>query len=206
MFHNGVIIMSSPSRKLVNRPVEHRWLISKQHNDYVRIENWIRQSLPNVRLTKIEMVDNSFLTTSYNLKKAEYVAKKKYVQEQEFLHSTTEKNVDSICKDNFNWRLVSRAKFGRGTSFSTNADYANCHSSKENGFCRAFIVTKVMMADVEEGYKRLIVPTGNNDTTTNHNDLVYVKYQDHEFLPLFVAYYECPDSMITGSPYYRNWR
>lgn len=198
--------MATAHRSLVNNPTETQETISEQNNEYRRIESWIRQSLPNVRITEMEKVTNSFLTSSYELKKAEYRAKQKAVREVQLLHATAARKVDSICRDNFDWRLIFRAKFGKGTSFSPSADYANCHCNRRNGFERAFIVTSVMMADEEEGYENLNIPFGNNDTTTNHNGLVYVKYQDNEFLPQFVVYYECPDSMISASQYYRNWR
>lgn len=197
--------MAAALRSLVSSPTETRETISEQNNEYQRIESWIRQSLPNVRITGMEKVTNSFLRSSYELKKAEYGAKQKAVREVQLLHATAAGKVDSICKENFDWRLIFRAKFGKGTSFSPNADYANCHCNRKNGFRRAFIVTSVIMADEDEGCENLNIPFGNNDTTTNHNGLVYVKYQDNEFLPLFVVYYECPDSMISGSQYYRNW-
>lgn len=61
------------------------------------------------------------------------------------------------------------------------------------------------MANEDEGDENLNIPLGNTDTTTNHNILVYVKYQDNEFLPQFVVYYECPKSMVYGSQYVKNW-
>lgn len=51
----------------------------------------------------------------------------------ELIHSTAASNVPSIEKNNLNWRLVQRAKYGYGVSFSENADYANFHSSWSGG-------------------------------------------------------------------------
>lgn len=63
----------------------------------------------------------------------------------------------------------------------------------------------MIMANEEEGDDNLNIPFGNNDSTTNHNVLVYVKYQDNEFLPQFVVYYKCPKSMVYGSQYVTIW-
>jgi hypothetical protein len=42
--------------------------------------------------------------------------------------------------------------------------------------------------------KNLIVPPGMVDTTVSRNGCVYVKYNDFEFYPLHLVYYESNDS------------
>lgn len=80
--------MGGESRVLVDDPKKTRETVPEQNKDYQRIENWIRQSLPNVWKTGMEKASNSFLTSSYDLKKAEYLAKQKAVREVQMLHAT----------------------------------------------------------------------------------------------------------------------
>lgn len=61
----------------------------------------------------------------YILKKEEYNVRYGTVNELLLFHATSAANVDPIRKDNFDWRKVSRGKFGLGSSFSDSAQYAN---------------------------------------------------------------------------------
>lgn len=78
----------------------------------------------------------------YLLKKEEYKIKYGHVKERKLIHCTTDSAVKEIIKDNFNWRLVVRGKYGIGTSFSPNADYANCHANRQNGWLYILLVLK----------------------------------------------------------------
>lgn len=71
----------------------------------------------------------------YKLKKEEYISKfgESGVREMTLIHSTAACKVNGIIKDNFDWRKVVRSKYGIGVSFSSDADYANCHSNRNNG-------------------------------------------------------------------------
>lgn len=51
------------------------------------------------------------------------------VQERLLIHVTGSTNVDSIVRENFDWRRVTRGKFGVGTSFSDDAQYANRYAN-----------------------------------------------------------------------------
>lgn len=51
----------------------------------------------------------------------------------ELIHSTDVGNIPSIEKNNLDWKLVRRTKYGYGVSFSYDADYANTWCSKKNG-------------------------------------------------------------------------
>lgn len=70
-------------------------------------------------------IKNSFLEKMYELKKEEYNVRYTTVNELLLFHATSAANVHSIRKDNFDWRKVSRGKFGLGSSFSDSAKYAN---------------------------------------------------------------------------------
>lgn len=70
-------------------------------------------------------IKNSFLEKMYELKKEEYNVRYRTVNELLLFHCTSATNVHSIRKDNFDWRKVSRGKFGLGSSFSDSAKYAN---------------------------------------------------------------------------------
>lgn len=69
----------------------------------------------------------------YEIKKEEYKTRDGLAEEMVLYHATSESNVLSIIMNNFDWRMTNRNKFGKGVSFSDNADYANFYSSSKNG-------------------------------------------------------------------------
>lgn len=78
-------------------------------------------------------IKNSFLEKMYELKKEEYNVRYRTVNELLLFHATSAANVQSIRKDNFDWRKVSRGKFGLGSSFSDSAEYANNQANRAIG-------------------------------------------------------------------------
>lgn len=91
--------------------------------------------------------------------------------------------------DNFDWRLVKRSKFGKGVSFSPDANYANNKCSSNNGNQRAILVCKVIMKKAHLGYYSCKLPNQKFDTTRDTRGKVIVKYYDDEFYPEYVVYY-----------------
>lgn len=67
------------------------------------------------------------------LKKAEMKCRNGVVQERLLIHVTGSANVKSIVRENFDWRRVTRGKFGVGTSFSDDAHYANRYANRNIG-------------------------------------------------------------------------
>lgn len=155
-------------------------------------------------ITCYKKVKNGFLEAMYNLKKEEYISKygASNVKERTLIHSTAANNVSGIIKDNFDWRRVVRSKYGVGVSFSDDADYANCHSNRSNGSARAFIIAKVLIAQMHSGHQNLSTPYPDFDTTFGNH--VYVKYRDNEFLPEYVLSYNCLS--VRTSKYYGRRR
>lgn len=92
--------------------------------------------LAQVTIDRIEKINNKYLYAAFMLKKSEnqnYFIK-------ELIHSTAAINVPSIKNTNLNWRLVNRAKYGFGVSFSGDADYANYHGSYLGGEYRSYVL------------------------------------------------------------------
>lgn len=76
---------------------------------------------------------NNFLEALYLLKKAEINIRHGQVSEQYMIHITGEDKVNSIIRNNFDWRRVTRGRFGKGTSFSKDATYANYQANHNSG-------------------------------------------------------------------------
>lgn len=57
------------------------------------------------------------------------------------------------------------------------------------------------MSDIRTHYS-FKVPEENYDTATDGDDLVYVKFQDYEFLPKYVVFYKGAEYFIKRSRFY----
>lgn len=82
----------------------------------------------------MEKVHNPQLYGMYLLCKEELeTSNKSAVIEKYLYHATSSSSVISISKNNIDWRLTKRAKYGYGACFSTSPIYANKHSSNKGG-------------------------------------------------------------------------
>jgi hypothetical protein len=137
----------------------------------------------------------------YLLKKEEYTKQYGYANEKELFHATSPSNASSITTNNLDWRQSVRTKFGEGVSFSPDARYANLHCNRNNPTHRAMFIVKVLVNSTCTGSCYMKLPSSNADTSTGNFGSVYVKYNDNEFYPTYVAYYDCPP--ITKRQYRR---
>lgn len=143
---------------------------------------------------KVVRVQNPYLWGCYLLKKDECITRSGYsVTERVLFHATAQSNIDSISKDNLDWRRSFRTKFGRGVSFSPSATYANTWCNRDIGSRRALIVAKVLVGNSHAGGYGTELPREGYDTTDGNDRQVYVKYYDHEFYPEHVVYYSNND-------------
>jgi len=55
------------------------------------------------------------------------------VEEQTLFHCTSVSNAKSIAKNNIDWRLTNRTRFGKGACFSPCPYYANRYAGSKGG-------------------------------------------------------------------------
>uniref|UniRef100_A0A1B6GW60 PARP catalytic domain-containing protein n=1 Tax=Cuerna arida TaxID=1464854 RepID=A0A1B6GW60_9HEMI len=156
------------------------------------VKGLIHETMPNLDIYHVGKVNNNFLEGMYQLTKEEYISRHGFCKELNLLHVTSQKNIHSIIKDNLDWRRVTRCAYGSGTYFSTDALRANNLCNPNCGEKRAIIVCKVLVSYsgryTEQSYTNSIPQ--HVDTCIVDGERIYVKYNDNEFLPLFVAYYD----------------
>jgi hypothetical protein len=142
------------------------------------------------RPKKVVRVQNPYLWGCYLLKKDECIKRKScLVTEKVLIHATSQSNIDSITKNNLDWRRSVRTKFGCGVSFSPSAIYAKTWCNRAAGSNLALIVARVLVGNRHEGDYGTKLPRPGYDTTVGNFAHVYVKYYDNEFYPEHVVYY-----------------
>ena len=83
-----------------------------------------------------------------------------------FAAATRQSNVDSITKNNLDWRRSVRTKFGCGVSFSPSATYAHTWCNRSAGYCRALIVARVLVGSSHDGDYDTKLPRLGYDTNS----------------------------------------
>lgn len=164
--------------------------LSEHSIEYMTVVLNISMTLRN-KIVSVDRVQNPYLWGSYMLKKEEYINYLGFgiAKEEKLFHATAEGNVNSIVRNNFDWRLTKRTRYGRGVCFSPSAEYANKYCNQNAGTNRALILTRVLVKMATRGHYGTKLPTPPFDTTADKNGKVVVKYADNEFYPEYVVYY-----------------
>jgi hypothetical protein len=139
---------------------------------------------------QVVRVQNPYLWGCYLLKKDECIQRKTcLVTEKLLFHVTSLSNIDSITKNNLDWRRSVQTVYGCGVSFSPSATFATFFCKKDVGSNFALIVARVLVGNSHEGVCGTVLPLPCYDTTVVIGNEVYVKYYDNEFYPEYVVYY-----------------
>lgn len=155
------------------------------------------------KIVKIERVQNPYLLGCYLLKKNEMECLHgNYVAENRVFHGTKQSNVQSICENNFNWRLHGEGtgnRYGKGVSFSHISYYASHYSDKYASVKVMFLV-RVLVSECIIGHGNMTIPplitnvynrnsTERYDTAQKENGHVIVKFCDSEYYPEYLIHY-----------------
>ncbi|CAH1154610.1 unnamed protein product [Phaedon cochleariae] len=150
----------------------------------------------NIRqVYRILEVRNPFLYVQYELKLKQKEELYGTMAKYQLYHGTKRCNVDSICKQNFDWRKIGAngmrfSKFGRGVSFSPSSQYASDYPRRCSDAPRTMMVAKVMEGYRCNGVEFMVIPPLPADTSVKPGDgNVVVKYFDNEFYPEYIIYY-----------------
>lgn len=201
-----------PQKDAVNRDLPPFWdamkssdtmrivTLENSSKEYSDISHLLLLTLPGRRTRAIKRIQNPFLWRPFKNKQLELTLKygsAKTLNIQRLFHGTREEYVESICKENFDWRLYGTNvghKFGRGSYFSNSAAVASryCQPSLL-GHC-FLLVAEVIVGEVTKGDSSMTRPPKNvftnelYDTTVDDPvaPKVFVKYDKQEYCPLYV--------------------
>lgn len=163
--------------------VKPNWLGFIHDNKPYKLEDIAPQNMIFI-FGKTKKIINPYLERAFQLKKSQTDFSTRLVY-----HGTKEGNVNSIAENNFNWRLAGTSrgvKHGRGVSFSEDVSFADqfCGIIPKN---KRMIAVKILHSKSCVGEVGDTLPKHGYDTTHSPNGNVLVKFEDSEFLPLYVV-------------------
>ena len=174
---------------------------TQEYNTVLRLFKKTTQK--QFKVVKIERVQNPYLLGCYLLKKNEMECLPgSYVEEERVFHGTKESNVQSICENNFNWRLHGEGtgnRYGKGVSFSHISYYAS-HYSDKHASVKVMFLVRVLISNCTLGHGNMTIPPlitdvyNHNsieryDTAQKENGHVIVKFCDNEYYPEYLIHY-----------------
>ncbi|CAH1975941.1 unnamed protein product [Acanthoscelides obtectus] len=143
------------------------------------------------KIDYIEKVYNVYLYLQFRLKEKAKASRLQYPITANLFHGTRACNIIGICQNNFDWRLRGTAlghKFGQGVSFTNISNYATHYGDLKRPK-KVMILAQVLVSGTCIGNSKMVIPLECYDTATNHNNQVFVKFEDNEFYPSYVIHY-----------------
>ncbi|CAH0546210.1 unnamed protein product [Brassicogethes aeneus] len=174
-------------------------LLPNYDAEYHNLVNKFRRTNKNFyKVTQIAKMQNKYLYAKYKLKQIQTMCN----NVETLYHGTKMHCLDAICKENLNWRLHQRSKFGRGVSFSSISYYSTHYCDKDKE--KIMLVVDVLVNNWCHGEQGLMLPPNGYETTKADKNKVIVKYDDFTFYPKYVIYYEGIDYSKKNNYHRRN--
>nr|KAF6470578.1 zinc finger CCCH-type containing, antiviral 1 [Molossus molossus] len=162
--------------------------INNQYMEYVRISEYFKATMKNVKIEKIKKLKNAQLLNTFERKKM----KMERINEKMLFCATNRDHVDSICSDNFDWMLHGSpdAVYGKGNYFARDAISANkiCPHDLKN---TVMFIARVLIGDFTEGKRGYTKPPLPYDSCvdTRRNPSIFVIFQKDQIYPEYVIEY-----------------
>ncbi|XP_030757005.1 protein mono-ADP-ribosyltransferase PARP11-like [Sitophilus oryzae] len=163
-----------------------RMQLSKYSTEF----NDIRANFPpSLTILQIQKVVNPFTRKSFELTRQ---LKYGNIEPLQLYHGTKMKNLSSICRNNFDWRLSGSEtghRIGHGVNFTSKAKFAVNFCDKS--FEKVMILAEVLVRREILGNQDLSVPPDGFDTAVRvkPKHKCYVKFNDSEFYPAYIIYF-----------------
>lgn len=172
--------------------------LDAKSQEYQETASRLRLTLPTANIQKIQRLQNPYLWRLFQYKKAQLSQRYDELQlnVQKLFHGTNVQSIDTICKENFDWRqgIAVQQSYGQGTYFSNSAATARGHCTQDNFGRITMFLAQVIIGMVAKGDPSLTRPPCNPSTNalydTTVDDItaptVFVKYDKEEYYPEYI--------------------
>lgn len=166
--------------------------------DYVKHDGLLDKSI--ISISRIQNLD---LWEMYCRKKKQLMKIKgvQEIPERRLFHGTEIKNVDSICKYNFDLRIPKKngRTFGNGIYFAIHASFADRYSTNStalgsDGNAKSIFLARVMVGKYKLGQPSLLKPDDENSYDSCVNDTnhptIFIIFDPNQIYPEYLINYQ----------------
>ncbi|KAM4712450.1 protein mono-ADP-ribosyltransferase PARP11-like [Anableps anableps] len=184
-------------------PYQLIWL-SELTSEYQTVADYVtHDGLLNKSIISISRIQNLDLWEIYCRKKKQLMKIKgvKEIPERRLFHGTDSKNVDSICKYNFDLRIPKKngRTFGNGIYFAIHASYADRYSTNStvlphDGNTKRIFLARVMVGEFKLGQHDLLKPDDKNSYDSCVDDVnhpkIFIIFDPNQIYPEYLVEYQ----------------
>lgn len=183
--------------------------LTKTTAEFIKIQELFNRTMRGFTIQNIERIQNKALWEVFQWQKdcMKKNSRGRDVSEKQLFHGTDSKFVDTICLNNFDWRIcgVNGTAYGKGSYFARDAKYS--HSYTNNSGTRSMFVCRILVGDYTKGDSSYLRPPSKDGGDTVFydscvNDVcdpsIFVVFEKHQIYPEYLIQYR--DSSEWASP------
>ena len=162
---------------------------------YDAISARVRQSYPNSCILWIDEIENSIQIEEHE-KLFEQISKKRepnQIKKLELFHGTAETNIAPIIQDGFQVKYNKIGAYGKGTYFSTVANYSITYAKDgRDKICYMFLCSVITgIAGTYGSMQEINITEHDNAVNSHTNPSIYVTPYDYGAIPKYIiAFYK----------------
>ncbi|XP_039563899.1 zinc finger CCCH-type antiviral protein 1-like isoform X3 [Passer montanus] len=177
-------------------------VISNTTSEYNEIKQLFHQTMKNYSILKIQRIQNPSLWKVFQWQKEKMKRENggKEVQEKRLFHGTDVTSMETICSQNFDWRICGSngTNYGKGSYFSRDARYSHayCQAVLQERF---MFVARVLVGDYVKGNAAYVRPPMkcadklwlyDSCVDDELNPSVFVVFEKHQIYPEYIIEYK----------------
>uniref|UniRef100_A0ABM5GH75 Protein mono-ADP-ribosyltransferase PARP12-like isoform X1 n=1 Tax=Pogona vitticeps TaxID=103695 RepID=A0ABM5GH75_9SAUR len=174
--------------------------LNKLSPEYTNIEYLFQKTMSNYIILRIRRIQNPSLWQVYQWQKEQMKKKRggRSADEKLLFHGTTS-NLETICNDNFDWRIcgTNGTVFGKGSYFARDAQYSHNYCQRDAKE-KIMFVARVLVGDFTVGratytrpppksYDRLSCYDSCVDNIADPS--IFVIFEKHQIYPAYMIHY-----------------
>nr|XP_029486369.1 protein mono-ADP-ribosyltransferase PARP11-like isoform X1 [Oncorhynchus nerka] len=176
-----------------------RVMLSSSTGEHEDIKALFEKTVVGFQIHTIERVQNPALWKFYMLQRDQMKSSLTSINEKQLFHGTDSKYFDSICRDNFDWRICGKngTSYGKGSYFARDAKYSHAYTSQSG--LRSMFVCQVLVGDYTVGNSRYEKPPPKETGGSSFYDSCVDNIQDPRVFVVFETHQVYPEYLIQYS-------
>ncbi|XP_058660867.1 zinc finger CCCH-type antiviral protein 1-like isoform X1 [Ammospiza nelsoni] len=176
-------------------------VISNTTSEYNEIKQLFHQTMKNYSILKIQRIQNPSLWKVFQWQKEKMKKENggKEVQEKRLFHGADVAFMETICSQNFDWRICGSngTNYGKGSYFARDACYSHtyCQTTLQG---HSMFVARVLVGDYVKGNAAYVRPPMkcaaklwlyDSCVDNEFNPAVFVVFEKHQIYPEYIIEY-----------------
>ncbi|NXP89075.1 PAR12 polymerase, partial [Passerina amoena] len=176
-------------------------VISNTTSEYNEIKQLFHQTMKNYSILKIQRIQNPSLWKVFQWQKEKMKRENggKEVQEKRLFHGADVPFMETICSQNFDWRICGSngTNYGKGIYFARDACYSHtyCQATLQG---HSMFVARVLVGDYVKGNAAFVRPPMkcaaklwlyDSCVDDEFNPAVFVVFEKHQIYPEYIIEY-----------------